>query len=233
MVAMDAKPLPAMRRPSTARQSLLLTGFEPFGGESVNVSWRVAQALAGERVDGVDVQAVCLPTAFGEALHVLDTVLRRTRPSHVLCLGQAAGRAELSIERVAINLDDARIPDNQGAQPIDQPVVAGAPAAYFSRWPLKHMVQAARSAGVPAAVSLSAGSFVCNHVFFGLMHRIRRSRCVGGFMHLPLLPEQAERFPGWPTLPLQQQIDGTRLMLQAGVAHAGQADLAVTEGRVA
>jgi pyroglutamyl-peptidase len=212
---------------------VLLTGFEPFGGEDINVSWKVACALDGRVLAGAEIQALCLPTEFGASLEVLYGGLRRYRPTHVLCLGQAAGRAELSIERVAVNIDDARIADNAGAQPVDEPVVAGAPVAYFSRWPVKRMVHAAQQAGFAAAVSSTAGSFVCNHVFFGLMHRLRRNKTVGGFMHLPLLPEQAARFPGWPTMPLSQQVDGTRVMLESGVGHAGQADLRVSGGLIA
>lgn len=219
----------APRQPST----LLLTGFEPFGGEDINVSWLVARTLDGTRFGGVQVQALCLPTTFGASLQVLYGALRRSRPSHIMCLGQAAGRAELSLERVAVNLDDARIPDNAGAQPVDLPVVPKAAAAYFSRWPVKHMVHAAQHAGVPAGVSGSAGSFVCNHVFFGLMHKVRRSAAVAGFMHLPLLPEQSPRFPGLPTMTLQQQLAGVRAMLEAGVRHAGEPDLQVSGGQIA
>lgn len=235
----SAPPVPKpVGAPGTPRRrpapTLLLTGFEPFGGESVNVSWQVAQALHGERLAGHRVVACQVPTTFGAALERMEEALRSHRPRHVLCLGQAAGRADLSIERVAINLDDAIIPDNAGQQPIDHPVVPGAPAAYFTRWPIKRMVQAARQQGVAASVSLSAGSFVCNHLFFGLMHRLRRSRVVGGFMHLPLLPEQSQgRLAGLPSMPLAQQIEGTRVMLVAGLAHSGQADAGHSEGHVA
>jgi pyroglutamyl-peptidase len=212
---------------------VLLTGFEPFGGETVNVSWLVAQALAADGLPGARVHAVELPCVFGASLQVLDAVLARWRPTHVLCLGQAAGRGGLSFERVAVNLDDARIPDNAGASPLDLPVVPGGPVAYFTRWAVKHMVQAAQRAGVPAELSFTAGSFVCNHVFYGLLHRVRRRRTVGGFLHLPLLPEQAPRFPGLPVLALDEQVRGTQAALRAGLAHDGGPDLAVTGGVVA
>jgi pyroglutamyl-peptidase len=202
------------------RPSILLTGFEPFGGESVNPSWRVAQALHGETVAGASVQSLCLPCAFGDALQTLGTALARRRPAVVLALGQAGGRSEFSVERIAINVDDARIPCNAGRQPIDEPVVPGAPAAYFSTLPIKAIVAALREAGLPAAVSHSAGTYVCNHVFYGLMHALRRRRGVrAGFMHLPLLPEQAAQRE-WPTpasLPLATLVQGVRLSLATAV----------------
>ena len=196
---------------------LLLTGFEPFDGASVNPSWRVAQALHGQWVDGVKVQSVQLPCVFGDALRELHTALGRHRPRLVLALGLAGGRAELSVERVAINVDDARIADNAGAQPIDEAVVPGAPAAYFSTLPIKAMVHELLQVGVPAAVSQTAGTFVCNHVFYGLMHALRRRRGVrGGFMHVPLLPEQALE-QGLPGLDLDTQCRGVLTALHTAL----------------
>ncbi len=167
----------------------LLTGFEPFGGDSVNSSWQLARALQGRLagVDGVVVESVCLPCAFSQSLPALQAAIRRVRPQAVLALGQAASRSVLSFERVAVNWVDARIPDNLGAQPLDEPVLLGAPAAYFTRLPIKAMASAALQAGVAAEVSFSAGSFVCNQVFFGLQHRLRRSRVRSGFVHVPAL----------------------------------------------
>ncbi len=210
---------------------ILLTGFEPFGGETLNPSWLVAQALHGQRLGAggrgqgrLTVHALCLPCEFGRALAVLQTALQQLQPSLVLALGQAGGRAELTPERVAINVNDARIPDNQGQQPIDTPVVPGAPAAYFSTLPIKAMVAAIRGAGLPAAVSQTAGTFVCNHVFYGLMHSLQASSAQaagpgvrGGFMHLPWLPEQAALHRGQPSLALAQQVEGVRLALQAAL----------------
>jgi pyroglutamyl-peptidase len=210
---------------------ILLTGFEPFDGESVNPSWQVAQALHGETVAGARVQSLCLPCAFGDALDVLGAALARQRPGIVLALGQATGRADFSPERVAINLNDARIPCNAGRQPIDEPVVPGAPAAYFSTLPIKAIAAALREAGLPAAVSHSAGTYVCNHVFYGLMHALRRRRGVrAGFMHLPLLPEQAAQ-RAWPTpasLPLATLVHGVRLSLSTAVTTT--ADLRASGG---
>ncbi len=208
---------------------ILLTGFDAFGGEDVNPSWLVAQALHGQRIGAATVQAQRLPCAFGLALAVLDEALATHRPVLVLALGQATGCGDFSIERVAINVDDARIPDNAGAQPIDEPVVPGAPAAYFSTLPVKAMVQALLRAGLPASVSQSAGTYVCNHVFFGLMHALHRQRGRrAGFMHLPLLPEQAARQAGQPSLPLATQVEGVRLALATALATA--ADLRIGGG---
>ncbi len=206
---------------------VLLTGFEPFGGDTVNPSWLIAEALQGEVIAGARVQALCLPCVFGSANRVLLEALAQQRPRLVLALGLAAGRAELSLERVAINVDDARIADNAGARPIDLPVVPGAPAAHFSTLPIKAMVAALQQAGVPAAVSQTAGTFVCNHAFYGLMHALRRRRGVrGGFMHVPLLPQQAGA--GQPSLDLATMVRGLRLALLTALTTA--ADLPVAAG---
>ncbi len=191
---------------------LLLTGFEPFGGDTVNPSSLVAQALHGQIIEGVRVQSVCLPCVFGQAIVELNAAVRRHQPVAVLALGLAASRPVLSVERVAINVDDARIADNAGASPIDAPVVPGAPTAYFSSLPIKAITAALQAAGVPAEVSQTAGTFVCNHVFFGLMHRLRRRRGVpAGFMHVPLLPAQAVDAGGG--MSLDEQVRGVRLAL--------------------
>ena len=218
-----------MKRAS--RRPLLVTGFEPFGGESVNPSWQVALALHGRRIGGARVVAAQLPCAFGAALVQLKLALAEHRPQLVLALGQAGGRSELCLERVAINLDDARVADNAGQQPIDEAVVPGAAAAYFSTLPIKAIVAALREAGVPAAVSPSAGSYVCNHVFFGLQHALVGSGVRSGFMHLPLLPEQAARAPGQPSLGLATMVQGVALAL--AVALRETTDLRQTGGTLA
>lgn len=213
-----------MRRPT-----ILLTGFEPFGGESVNPSWQVAQSLDGADIAGVRVHALRLPCVFGSAHAALDAALTKQRPTLVLALGQAGGRDGFTVERVAINVDDGRIPDNAGQQPIDEAVVPGGPAAYFASLPIKAMVAALQQAGWPAAVSQTAGTYVCNHVFYGLMHNLRRRRSVrAGFMHLPWLPEQAAAQAGQPSLPLAAQTAGVRVALHAALATS--ADLRASGG---
>lgn len=179
---------------------ILLTGFEPFGGESVNPSWLAAQQAA-ERLTagGQPAVAVQLPCAFGRSLGVLEAALAEHCPDIVLCVGQAGGRERISIERVAINVDDARIPDNAGLQPVDEEVVAGGPAAFFSTLPIKACREAVARLGIPVEVSQTAGTYVCNHVFYGLMDLLAGGEGArGGFIHVPFSPEQGEahRQPG-------------------------------------
>ena len=213
--------------------SILLTGFEPFGGEALNPSALVAQALHGQRIGEATVQAVCLPCVFGLARERLLDALSAVRPRLVVCLGQAGGREGITVERVAINVDDARIPDNAGQRPVDTPVVPGAPAAHFSSLPIKAVVAALQQAGWPASVSQTAGTYVCNHVFYALMHALRRRRGVrGGFIHLPYLPGQAGASAGAsagaPSLALDDQIAAVRLALQT--AWATRTDLLASGG---
>lgn len=218
----------------TADPRILVTGFDPFGGAALNPSAMLAQALDGRQIGGHQVVSAQLPTVFGPSAQRLAGLLQRHRPALVLCLGLAAGRAALSLERVAINVDDARIPDNQGAQPVDDPVVPGGPAAYFSSLPVKTMLQAIRDAGVPAELSNSAGTFVCNHVFYALMHQLATQPALqatrGGFMHLPCLPEQQAALGVAHALPLADMVRGVQAALAVAVAHRGNRDLALAAG---
>lgn len=152
---------------------VLITGFEPFDGETVNPSWEVVQQLDGTMIAGQTVIARQLPCVFGEALSVLYTAIDALQPRLVIAVGQAGGRVDISLERVAINVDDARIPDNKGQQPIDTPIVAGGPTGWFSTLPIKAIVSALRDRGIPASVSQTAGTFVCNHVMYGLLHKLQ------------------------------------------------------------
>jgi pyroglutamyl-peptidase len=197
-------------------KSVLLTGFEPFGGEEVNPSARVVEKLDGRFVGGRLVIGTVLPVVFGKSLAMLKLEVRRVQPEWVLCLGQAGGRAEISLERVALNIQDANIPDNAGNQPVDRPVVRGGPAAYWSTLPIKSVVAAIREAGIPAGVSESAGTFVCNQVFYGLMWMLEGQRKVrGGFIHVPYLPEQARRLGGGaPSLPLKRMVRGIEIAIE-------------------
>jgi pyroglutamyl-peptidase len=207
--------MPPMKR---AVPSLLLTGFEPFGDDPDNPSWEAVRRLHGRVVAGHRVVAVRLPVAFGSSLRVLRGAIRETRPALVLCVGLAGGRAQLSLERIAINVDDARIPDNAGQQPVDAPIIEGGPAAYFSTLPLKAMLLALRESGIPAEVSQSAGTYVCNHVFYGLMHALRTRPAVrAGFVHIPYAPEQAARHPGAPSLATDTVVKGLRRALRTAL----------------
>lgn len=206
---MNRKPPPA---------SILLTGFAPFADEADNPSWEAASALHGTRISGHRVIARELPVVFGSALKRLRAAIRETRPALVLCVGQAGGRSSLSLERVAINIDDARIADNAGACPVDTPVIADGPAAYFTTLPIKSMLLAMRNAGIPAEVSQTAGTYVCNHVFYGLMHALRRTRVRGGFIHVPYSHEQDARHPGAPSMAIETMSAGLRIALRVALA---------------
>ncbi|WP_349743472.1 pyroglutamyl-peptidase I [Roseateles cavernae] len=211
--------------------NILLTGFEPFGGEAINPAWEIARALDGEMLGPARIVARQLPCVFGQSLRVLDQALAELRPGLVLALGQAGGRSDLSLERVAINVDDARIADNAGAQPIDMPVLESGPAAYFSTLPIKAIVHGLRAAGLPASVSQSAGTFVCNHLFYGLQHRLAGSGVRSGFLHIPYLPEQAARSNGQPSMALASMIEGVRISL--ALALQNERDLRETGGAIA
>ncbi len=208
----------------------LITGFAPFDGEAINPSLEIAQSLDGETLAGHRIVAAALPTEFARALATLDVHLRHHRPRLVVALGQAGGRSGISLERVAVNLIDARIADNAGEQPVDVRVVRNGPAAYFSTLPIKAMLAALRDADIPVELSQSAGAFVCNQVFYGLMHRLarRRKRVRGGFIHVPYLPRQAEKFPGTASLPLDTMTRALRLCLH--VALTTQEDLRYAAG---
>lgn len=208
---------PLVGRPRREGERIaLVTGFEPFGGERVNPSREIALALDGQTIAAHRIVGAVLPTEFDKSLAALRALLRRHRPALVLALGQAGGRAEISLERVAINLIDARIKDNAGVQPIDRRVIRGAPNAYFTKLPVKAMLARLREAGIAAALSQSAGTFVCNQVFFGLAHALaRNARARGGFIHVPYLPEQAALAGGAPGMPLATMIEAIRLCVLA------------------
>jgi pyroglutamyl-peptidase len=201
------------------RHTILLTGFEPFEQEPLNPSWEAVRALDGWPCAGAQVAARQLPCVFGQALQVLEQLMEELKPALVICVGQAGGRSQMSLERVAINVDDARIADNAGRQPIDQPIRSGGPAAYFSTLPIKGMAKAMRAAGIPAEVSQTAGTFVCNHVFYGLMDQLAAHAPAvrGGFIHIPYIPSQAARHPGQPSLALETLIEGLRIALQSAM----------------
>ncbi|PAW68536.1 MAG: pyroglutamyl-peptidase I [Opitutia bacterium Tous-C1TDCM] len=209
--------------------TVLLTGFEPFGGDATNPSQDIVRALDGRTIAGHRVAGRVLPCVFGKSVRELRRWLRRERPLLVICLGVAAGRGAITPERVAINLDDARMPDNAGEQPVDRPIARGGPAAYFSTLPVKGIVAALARRGLPAAVSHTAGTFVCNHVFYSLMRTLARRRgragaVRGGFIHVPAADTAGGSRPG---LALAEQIAGieiairTSLRLRRDARHRG------------
>ncbi|WP_313033955.1 pyroglutamyl-peptidase I [Massilia alkalitolerans] len=211
-------------------KTVLLTGFEPFNKANVNPAWEAVRALDGWSGAGFRVEVRQLPCVFGDARDAMAAMVDELHPDIVIAVGQAGGRAEISVERVAINVDDASILDNAGRQPVDRPIVEDGPAAYFSTLPIKAMVAAMRDKGLAAGVSQTAGTFVCNHVFYGLMHHTAGKPTRAGFMHVPFLPEQAEQRPDDPpSMALDDIILGimtaveTAVHVERDVAQAGGA----------
>lgn len=175
---------------------LLLTAFEPFGGEAINPALEAVRRVP-DKIGGVQVVRLEVPTVFRASIDTVAAAIAREQPDAVLCVGQAGGRFGITPERVAINLDDAAIPDNAGSQPVDSPIFADGAPAYFSTLPIKAMVQAIRAAGLPASVSNTAGTFVCNHLMYGLLDHLSRTgrNIPAGFIHLPATPAQAAERP--------------------------------------
>lgn len=208
---------------------VLVTGFDPFGGERMNPSWEVCSRLPGE-IAGLRVETCRVPCAFDEATATVTAAIERHRPAMVLCLGLAGGRAQLSVERVAINVDDARMADNAGAAPVDEPIARDGPPAYFATLPVKAMVAAMRAAGAPAQVSNTAGTYVCNHVMYGVLHFLagRGEAARAGFVHLPYAEEQVIDRPGAPAMALATMARG----IEAAIAAAARTaqDLRIPEG---
>ena len=188
---------------------ILLTGFEPFGKATLNPSGEIIKQISGENI-----YTAILPVAYAQSAERLLQLIAEHNPDVVICLGQAEGRTQITPERIAINLDDARLADNQGVIRNDVPIIAGGPVAYESTLPIKEIVKAINDAGVPAAVSLSAGAFLCNHVFYLAQDYFKGTNVRSGFVHVPLMDEQGPEFPGLPTMPLDQMVKAIRTMLE-------------------
>lgn len=212
-------------------RKVLVTGFDPFGGERVNPSWEVVKLLGDLELSGAQILVRQLPCVFGKAIDALNAAIDEVHPEMVLCVGQAGGRSDFSVERVAINIDDARIPDNEGNEPVDAAIVADGPAAYFSSLPIKTIVNGLRESGIPASVSQTAGTYVCNHVMYGLMHRLAHPSCSvvkGSFIHIPYLPEQAAKHPGEPSMSVHTVLNALELTI--AIALHTEQDLRIAEG---
>ena len=188
---------------------VLLTGFEPFGTATSNPSGEIVKQISGDNI----VTAI-LPVTYAQSAERLLALIAEQNPDVVMCLGQAEGRTQITPEKVAINLDDARLPDNAGVQRSDVKILDDGPDAYFTSLPIKEMVEAAKAAGVAASVSLSAGAFLCNHVFYVAQNNFAGTKVRSGFIHVPLMDSQAPEFPGMPTMPLDQMIKAVRAMLE-------------------
>jgi pyroglutamyl-peptidase len=198
---------------------ILLAGFDPFDGESINPSWEAVRTLHGKRIGGHLIVAQQLPTEFARSLRELKAAVREIAPTILLGVGQAGGRQQLSIERVAINVQDARIPDNAGAQPVDEPVITGGPAAYFSTLPIKAMLAALHTRGLPAEISNSAGTYVCNHIAYAMLHLAAKRRGArAGFIHIPYLPAQVVRLRGAASMAQADVVRGLEIALRTAIA---------------
>lgn len=194
--------------------SVLVTAFDAFGSDSVNPSELAVQMLPSY-IQEVQIHRLLLPTVFGASLQVLKKTIDSLMPDAVLCVGQAGGRAEMTPERVAINIMDARIPDNAGQQPIDEPIAEDGETAYFSTLPVKAMVLAMRKAGLPAMLSNSAGTYVCNYIMYGLLHHLQTKEGIrGGFIHVPFIPAQLQQNPGAPSLELEKIVRGLEICIE-------------------
>lgn len=195
---------------------ILVTGFDPFGGEKVNPALEAVKSLPSE-IHGAEVHWVAIPTVFYQSAEVLESEIVRYQPDAVLCIGQAGGRASLTPERVAINQDDARIPDNDGNQPIDTPIRLDGQAAYFSTLPIKAMVKAIKEVGLPATVSNTAGTFVCNHLMYQALYLADKKfpNMRAGFMHIPYMTEQVINKPNTASMNLTDIVRGIEAAIGA------------------
>jgi len=197
---------------------VLVTGFTPFGGEIKNPAFEAVKLMA-DKIGDAEIVKVEISTAFYQSVKNLKAQMKKIQPDCVICVGQAGGRANISIERVAINMDDARIADNEGNQPIDLPIVVDGPAAYFSNLPIKAISKRIQDAGIPAGVSNSAGTYVCNHLMYGLMHLIQTEfqTIKGGFIHVPFCEEQVVDKPNMPSMHLSSIAKALEIAVETAI----------------
>ncbi|PST89585.1 pyroglutamyl-peptidase I [Photobacterium sp. NCIMB 13483] len=200
-------------------KKILMTGFEPFGGESINPALEAVKLLDGVVLNNGIIVAHQVPVTRFKAIEVVIEAIKYHQPDYVITVGQASGRAAITPERIAINMDDFRIADNDGNQPIDQPIIMNGPNAYFSTLPIKAITQALQQQGIPCQVSNTAGTFVCNHLFYGVQHYLRYTQIGHGFIHIPLLPQQAT-FGDQPSMSLDLIVAGLKIAAQAVIDNA-------------
>ena len=209
-------------------RKILVTGFQPFGGESMNPDWEAVSRLP-DTIGDATVTKVEVPVVFGRGPEAVERAVEEVEPDLVLCVGQAGGRAKITPEFVGINYADARIPDNDGCQPVAERIVDGGPDAYFATLPVKAMVQAMQEAGVPAEVSYTAGTYVCNDVMYSLLHTLatRHPGVRGGFLHVPYATEQATHLPAsTPSMSVDDMARGIAVALEAALTHEKDVDVA-------
>ena len=196
-------------------KKLLLTAFTPFDEEKINPALEAVK-LVKDRIGNLLIVKLEVPTVFGKSIDTVREAIEREKPDFVLSIGQAGGRAEITPERVAINLDDARIPDNEGNQPIDEPIYPDGENAYFSTLPVKAMVEAIRKEGLPSSLSNSAGTYVCNHLMYGVLYYLDKIPVIkAGFIHVPYIPEQTKNKKEMPALELSEIVRGLEAAITA------------------
>ena len=214
---------------------ILVTGFDPFGGEKINPALETIKRLP-DTILGAQIIKLEIPTVVGKSLAKIAEAVEKENPDVVLSIGQAGGRSEITVERIGINIDDCRIPDNEGNQPIDEPVVKGGPAAYFVTVPIKAIVENIKAHNIPASISNTAGTFICNHVCYGVAHLAAARTAAGkpmksGFIHIPFLPEQVIGKPALtPSMSLETIVSGITHALEAIVKHGS--DIKVSGGKI-
>lgn len=193
---------------------VLVTGFDPFGGEKVNPAFEVIKRLSSN-IAGAEVVKLQVPTVFRKSIDVTIKAIEAEKPDFVLCIGQAGGRFAITVERVAINIDDARIPDNENNQPIDMPIDPEGEPAYFATIPIKEIVEAIKNEGIPAAVSNTAGTFVCNHLLYGVLNYINKNdlNIKAGFIHIPFLPEQVVDKTNMPSMSIDTMVKAIEIAI--------------------
>ena len=208
---------------------IIVTGFDPFGGETINPSIECVKALP--EIEGVELIRLELPTVFKESAKRLNEVINDVKPDAVLSVGQAGGRPGITMERIAINVDDARIPDNISQQPIDEAIQLDGEAAYFTTLPIKRIVKAIREAGIPAEVSNSAGTYVCNHIMYQSLFAATKADkpFKAGFMHIPFIPEQTT---DKPSLPLEESTKALQIAIETIRDYINDEDIKVQEGAI-
>lgn len=211
---------------------ILVTGFNPFGQDTMNPAIEAVKRLP-DTISGAEIIKLEIPTVFNKSAEVTREAMAKHDVDYVLNIGQAGGRSDLTPERVAINLDDARIPDNEGNQPIDVEIKADGESAYFSQHPVKAMVTAIKNAGLPASVSNTAGTFVCNHIMYQSLYLTHKEfpKAKAGFMHVPFLPEQVLERPGMPAMSLEDITRGIVAAIEAIVEFDGKEDLKAIGGQ--
>ncbi|MBS0724553.1 pyroglutamyl-peptidase I [Streptococcus suis] len=205
---------------------IIVTGFDPFGSEPINPALETIKSLP-KTIAGAEIILVEIPTVFDKAADVLEEKMAEHLPDAVLCIGQAGGRVDLTPERIAINQDDARIPDNEGQQPIDRTIREDCQPAYFSTLPIKAMVEAIHRIGLPASVSNTAGTFVCNHLMYQALYLAEKQfpKTKAGFLHIPFLPEQVVDKPGLASMSLNDIVRGVEVAIGAIVEYRDKEDI--------